>query len=371
MIYYKFWLCSLILKGVVKLNSEKKTNSTDDKVVVVKNLTKTYGKFHAVDNISLSIKKGEAVGFLGLNGAGKSTTMDMLTGCLDPTAGSIEICGHNIAKQPNEAKKQVGYLPSDSPVYDNLTVLEYLKFVCELKCVKNVKKEVDRVVEETALGDKVKKYISTLSKGYRQRVGLAQALIGDPAVLILDEPTSGLDPSQVVSVRNLFKDLSKNHTVIFSTHVLSEIENVCSRLLIINRGRIIANDVFENLGSDAPSAGSRIYSLRVCCENSYDIEPILKSFDENSRIANLIKFPGDIIEFDLEVSKQVGEEKDIYLNVSKLLIAHDISILQFKNKSSQSVEKIFLNLVKADDEKRAKETHNVGGANREKKGVGV
>ena len=141
------------------MNSEKKTNSTDDKVVVVKNLTKTYGKFHAVDNISLSIKKGEAVGFLGLNGAGKSTTMDMLTGCLDPTAGSIEICGHNIAKQPNEAKKQVGYLPSDSPVYDNLTVLEYLKFVCELKCVKNVKKEVDRVVEETALGDKLKKYI--------------------------------------------------------------------------------------------------------------------------------------------------------------------------------------------------------------------
>lgn len=347
------------------MNSEKKMNLVDGDLVVVKNLTKKYGKFCAVDNISLTIKKGEFIGFLGLNGAGKSTTMDMLTGCLDPTSGSIEICGFDIFKNPTEAKKQIGYLPDIPPIYDGLTIFDYLKFVCDLKGIKNSKKEIDRVVEETGLGEKIKKLISTLSKGYRQRVGLAQALVGDPTVLILDEPTSGLDPSQVVSVRNLFKNLSRNHTIILSTHILSEVENVCNRFLIINRGRIIASDVRQNL----VSSGNRVYSVRVCCRNSDDIEPALKSVDEKFKVKNSVNLSGNMVEFDLEVPDSINEENEIYLNVSKALIAHDISVLQFKN-ISQSIEKIFLNLVESDNENGAKAVRG-GEDSRQRQGVEI
>lgn len=332
------------LKGVVILNSGKKMNLVNDNLISIKNLTKRYGKFCAVNNISLTIKKGEVIGFLGLNGAGKSTTMDMLTNCLYPTSGTIEIGGYDIYKNPGEAKKLIGYLPDVPPLYDNLTVVEQLKFVSELKCVKNVKKEIDRVVEETGLGEKRSKLVSTLSKGYRQRVGLAQALIGDPKVLILDEPTSGLDPSQVVAVRNLFKNLSKNHTIILSTHILSEVENVCDRVIIINKGRIIANDIRQNL----TVAGFKVYSLRVCCKNVAEIEEAMKTVGENFKIKNIVPLSNDIVEFDLEVPEKANEEKEIYLIVSKALIARDISVLQFKNVS-QSIENIFLNLVETDN----------------------
>lgn len=325
---------------------EKKMNSyNENSLITVQNLTKRYGRFCAVDNISLTIKKGEIVGFLGLNGAGKSTTMDMLTSCLEPTSGTIEIGGYDVFKNPVEAKKMIGYLPDVPPLYDNLTILEYLKFVCDLKGVKDLKKEVSRVVDETGLGEKQKKLISSLSKGYRQRVGLAQALVGDPTVLILDEPTSGLDPSQVVAVRNLFKNLSKNHTIILSTHILSEVENICNRVLIINKGRIIANDVRQNL---AINSSSKLYSLRVCCKNLNDIEIAMKAASDDFKIKNLIQISNDFVEFDLEVPAPVKEESEIYLNVSKALIAHDVSVLQFKN-ISQSIEKIFLELVEADN----------------------
>lgn len=324
------------------MSVENNSSTGSGSLVNVKNLTKKYGKFCAVDNISISVKKGELVGFLGLNGAGKSTTMDMLTGCLDATSGSIEIGGYDILKRPVDAKKHIGYLPDVPPLYDDMTVFEYLSFVCDLKCVKNRKKEIDKVVEKTILGEKLKKIISTLSKGYRQRVGLAQALIGDPSVLILDEPTSGLDPSQVVLVRGLFKNLAKDHTIILSTHILSEVENICNRVLIINGGKIIANDIRQNLSTK----GSSTYSLQVRCKNLNDIKSAIKNANESFEVKNLIQLSDEIAEFDLFVS-DLNPNIDIYLMVSKALIANEIAVMQFKNVS-QSLEKIFLNLVEAD-----------------------
>ena len=333
-----------MLKGVVILSNEKKLNSVNGNLITIKNLTKKYGKICVVNNISLNIKKGEIIGFLGLNGAGKTTTMDMVTSCLYPTSGTIEIGGYDIFKNPIEAKKLVGYLPDIPPVYDKLTVLEYLKFVTDLKGVENIKKEAERVISETGLSEKRNKLISTLSKGYRQRVGLAQALVGDPKVLILDEPTSGLDPSQVVAVRNLLKSLAKNHTVILSTHILSEVENVCDRVIIINKGKIIANDVRQNLAV----SGVKVYSLRVCCKRPDEIEVATGTLGSSFKVKNIVQFSNNIVEFDLEVPDTVNEQSELYLNVSKALIAHDISVLQFKNVS-QSIEKIFLSLVGNDN----------------------
>lgn len=331
------------------MNSEKKVNLNNGNLIDIKNLTKKYGKFCAVDNISFSVKKGEMVGFLGLNGAGKSTAMDMITSCTLPTSGTVEIGGYDILKKPEEARKFVGYLPDTPPLYGYMTVDDYLKFVCDLKGVKSkdVNSEVARVISEVGLEEKKNSLNSTLSKGYRQRVGLAQALIGDPDLLILDEPTSGLDPSQVVHVRNLFKQLSRNHTIILSTHILSEVEQVCDRIIIINRGRIIANDIRQNLSSE----GNKMYSVRVVCKNPDDILPAVKVADVNFQVKNLVKMSGDVVEFSLEIPEDV-QENEIYLKISKALIASDISILQFKNVS-QSIEQIFLSLVENDNAQSA------------------
>lgn len=325
------------------MSRAKAKNLANSNLINVKNLTKKYGKFCAVDNISLSVQKGEIIGFLGLNGAGKSTTMDMLTGCLSMTSGTIEIGGYDILKNPLEAKKLIGYLPDVPPLYGYMSVVDYLKYVCELKGVKDVKGEVEKVISKTGLEEKKNKLNSTLSKGYKQRVGIAQALVGDPDLVILDEPTSGLDPAQVVRVRNLFKTLSKSHTVILSTHILSEVEQICDRILIINKGRIIANDIRQNLVSE----GKVMYSVRVFCQNSDDIFNAIKEADESFQVKNLVKLSGGVVEFNLEIPEKI-QENEIYLKVSKALIASNISVLQFKNVS-QSLEKIFLNLVENDN----------------------
>ena len=220
-------------------------------MIEVKNLTKKYGSHLAVDNISFTVEDGEILGFLGPNGAGKSTTMNILTGYISATSGSCSINGYDILADSSEAKKRLGYLPEQPPLYLDMTVKEYLNFVYDLRKVKMPRgphlEEICRLVK---IKDVYHRLIKYLSKGYRQRVGIAQALVGNPRVLILDEPTVGLDPKQIIEIRNLIRNLGKTHTVIVSSHILSEIQAVCSRVIVINKGRIIADDTPENLSEN-------------------------------------------------------------------------------------------------------------------------
>ena len=218
-------------------------------MIEVKNLTKYYGDHKAVDHLSFSIQDGTVCGFLGPNGAGKSTTMNMMTGCLSATEGSISICEFDIFEHPLEAKRMIGYLPEQPPLYFEETPREYLRFVAEAKKLprESIREEIERILAETQIQDVADRLIKNLSKGYKQRVGIAQTLLGNPKVIILDEPTVGLDPLQVVEIRDLIKSLGKKHTVILSSHILSEVQNMCDEILIISKGSLIAYDTAENL----------------------------------------------------------------------------------------------------------------------------
>lgn len=215
--------------------------------ISVKNLSKHYDKQKAVDSISFEAKPGRILGFLGPNGAGKSTTMRMLTGYLEPTSGEAEISKYNILTQAIEAKKHIGYLPENTPLYTEMYVKEYLNFVGQTYELKNLSQRIDEVIKMVGLTPEQHKKIGMLSKGYRQRVGLAQAIIHNPEVLILDEPTSGLDPNQLVDIRALIKELGKNKTVVISTHIMQEVEAICDDIIIINKGKIVANDTLEGI----------------------------------------------------------------------------------------------------------------------------
>jgi len=218
-------------------------------MIKVEGLTKRYARTVAVDNISFEVEKGQIVGFLGPNGAGKTTTMRVLTCFLPPTDGTATVAGYDVMEHPIEVKRRIGYLPESPPVYPDMEVLEYLEFTGKLKGISSadIKKRVDEVLEKCAIGDVRSKLIGKLSKGYRQRVGLAQAIIHNPDVLILDEPTSGLDPKQIIEIRELLKSLAGNHTIILSTHILSEVEHSCERVIIISQGKLVAIDSVVNL----------------------------------------------------------------------------------------------------------------------------
>ena len=219
-------------------------------MIEVKNLTKRYGSHCAVDNISFQVDEGQILGFLGPNGAGKSTTMNILTGYLSATDGTVTINGHDILDEPNEAKANIGYLPELPPLYLDMTVREYLDFMYDLKkCALPRKKHIAEICKVMKIEDVYNRLIKNLSKGYKQRVGMAQALIGNPPVLILDEPTVGLDPNQIIEIRSLIKALGKHHTVILSSHILPEIEAVCDRIVVINEGKVVADDTAENLSA--------------------------------------------------------------------------------------------------------------------------
>ncbi|MFT5817434.1 MAG: ABC-2 type transport system ATP-binding protein [Bacteroidia bacterium] len=213
--------------------------------IVLKDLTKTYGSQRAIDNISFRIDSGEIVGFLGPNGAGKSTTMKILCGYIPQTSGVAQIMGMEVSKDPIGVKKRIGYLPELNPLYPDMYVAEYLKFISDIHKIKGSKKAIERVIESTGLSLERKKKIGQLSKGYKQRVGLAQALLNDPDVLILDEPTSGLDPNQVTEIRKLILSLGKDKTILLSSHIMQEVEAMCSRVIIINKGKIVADDKVE------------------------------------------------------------------------------------------------------------------------------
>ncbi len=218
-------------------------------MITVEHLTKRYGDFTAVDDLSFEIQEGHVYGFLGPNGAGKSTTMNIMTGCLSPTEGSVRIYGHDIFQEPNQAKRLMGYLPEQPPLYLNETPEEYLRFVGEAKGLRGagLAEQIQAVVEQTRLREVYRKPISALSKGYKQRVGIAQALLGDPKVVILDEPTVGLDPLQIIEIRELIRQLGRDRTVILSSHILSEIQTMCDQILIIARGKLVAFDTPEGL----------------------------------------------------------------------------------------------------------------------------
>ncbi len=216
-------------------------------MIKVEGLTKHYGARIAVNNIDFHAERGEIVGFLGPNGAGKTTTMRILSGYMPPTAGSAAIAGFDVVEQSLEVRKRVGYLPETVPLYQDMTVFDYLKFMGDLRKLEEVEDRVDDVLEMVNLEERAYTYIGGLSKGMRQRVGLAQALLHDPEVLILDEPTIGLDPAQIIEIRNLIRELGKEHTILLSTHILSEVQQLCDRILVINKGKIVAKDTADNL----------------------------------------------------------------------------------------------------------------------------
>jgi len=215
----------------------------------VKNLTKIYGLQKAIHQINFEINKGEIVGFLGPNGAGKSTTMKIITGYLSATSGSVNVCGIEVNEQTIETKKKIGYLPESNALYADMYVKEYLQFIAGVHQLNNIQSAVKEVIDLTGLNIEQHKKIAQLSKGYKQRVGIAAALIHQPEVLILDEPTSGLDPNQIIEIRNVIKEQGKNRTVLFSSHILQEVEAICDRIIIINKGEIVANDTLQNLSS--------------------------------------------------------------------------------------------------------------------------
>ena len=223
-------------------------------MIEVKDLVKRYGNKCAVDNVSFTIRRGEILGFLGPNGAGKSTTMNIITGYLSSTEGTVTIDGIDVLDDPVAAKKKIGFLPEQPPLYLDMTVKDYLNFICDLKGVKaNRKKHVSEICKVVKIDNVYNRIIKNLSKGYRQRVGIAQAMIGNPEVLILDEPTVGLDPHQIIEIRNLIKDLGKNHTVILSSHILPEVQAVCDRVIVINRGKLVADDTPDRLSKQLSS----------------------------------------------------------------------------------------------------------------------
>ena len=218
-------------------------------MIEISHLTKRYGEHLAVSDLSFTVDSGQIYGFLGPNGAGKSTTMNIMTGCLSATEGSVRIDGHDIFEEPNQAKKLIGYLPEQPPLYMNETPEEYLRFVGEAKGLRGIELEqqIDEVIRQTGIEDVAHRRISALSKGYKQRVGIAQALLGNPKVIILDEPTVGLDPIQIIEIRDLIKELGQTHTVIFSSHILSEVQTICDQIIMIAKGKLVAFDTPENL----------------------------------------------------------------------------------------------------------------------------
>lgn len=262
------------------------------KVIEVSGLTKRYGKNTAVDHLSFRVKKGQIYGFLGPNGAGKTTTMNMLTGYLAPTEGQIRIDGHDISEEPVEARRCIGYLPEIPPLYLDMTPLEYLRFTAELKGVAKEKREseVERVMEKTQIQDMQERLIRHLSKGYRQRVGLAQALLGDPEVLILDEPMVGLDPKQIIEIRELIRSLGKKHTVILSSHILSEITSICDHVMIISHGKLAASDTPENLShymKNSDVCELKIRGSREACDQARELLKRVKGLEITASAASL------------------------------------------------------------------------------------
>jgi ABC-2 type transport system ATP-binding protein len=276
-----------------------KVNEIEKMSVIVSGLTKIYGTQKALDGVSFEVKPGEILGFLGPNGAGKSTTMKILTGYLPQNAGTASVCGFDVNTQSMEARKKIGYLPELNPLYTDMYIKEYLLFSASLMGLKGkiANEKVETMIAKTGLTPERKKQINQLSKGYKQRVGLAAAMLHNPEVLILDEPTSGLDPNQVIEIRNLIKEIGKDKTVIFSTHIMQEVEAMCSRVIIINKGKLVANDAIENLQKQMQKA----YVLTV--EFKEDIQA-----SSLSQLTHLVQTEKNGKQYKLKATQDIREE---------------------------------------------------------------
>lgn len=307
-------------------------------MIEVTNLTKKYGDHVAVDHLSFRVEKGQIYGFLGPNGAGKSTTMNIITGYLAATDGTVTIDGKDIQKQPEEAKKSIGYLPELPPLYMDMTVGEYLKFVAELKKVPKAeqKKQIAEVMEMTRITDMKERLIKNLSKGYRQRVGLAQAILGYPAVIILDEPTVGLDPKQIIEIRDLIRELGKNHTVILSSHILSEVSAVCDHIMIIAHGKLVASDSPEGLQKLMSGA----MELELTVKGSY--EAVEETLHKLSGVEN-VERKGTGQDDCVQVKVTSRDNADIREEVFYALADARLAIMSMQH-TEKSLEDIFLEL---------------------------
>lgn len=313
-------------------------------MIEVTNLTKRYGSHVAVNHLSFRVEKGQIYGFLGPNGAGKSTTMNILTGYLAPTEGTVTIGGTDIQKEPEEAKKKIGYLPEIPPLYTEMTVEEYLKFAAELKKLPRAerKEQVEQVMEMTQITDMRGRLIRNLSKGYRQRVGLAQAILGNPEVIILDEPSVGLDPKQIIEIRDLIRKLGENHTVILSSHILSEVSAVCDHIMIISHGQLVASDSPEGL----QKLMSGTPELLLTVKGDYEaVKDALAGVADVDIVENL----GETEEHCVKIRITAKENADIREDVFYVLAAAKLPILEM-NKEQKSLEDIFLELTSSTGE---------------------
>lgn len=306
-------------------------------MIEVKNLTKCYGKHLAVDNLSFTVEKGQIYGFLGPNGAGKSTTMNIMTGYLGATKGEVLIDGHDILKEPEEAKRCIGYLPEQPPLYLEMTVMEYLRFAAELKKIpkEDMEIQIEKAMRLTRLSDVRGQLISNLSKGYKQRVGLAQAILGFPEIIILDEPTVGLDPKQIIEIRELIRKLAKEHTVILSSHILAEIREVCDYILIIARGKLVASDTPENLENSMSGTGHIEIEVR---REQKEVERVLDRIDQVKRVEYTLLEDGTV-----RAQIEAKGSGDIRERIFHAFADQKMPLLTLKlNKST--LEEIFLEL---------------------------
>lgn len=309
-------------------------------MIKIEHLTKCYGSFTAVSDLSFEIDDGHVYGFLGPNGAGKSTTMNIITGCLSPTDGSVSIDGHDIIDEPEAAKRLIGYLPEIPPLYVNETPDEYLRFVGEAKGLHGaeLKARIDKVAEETGITAMRGRLISSLSKGYRQRVGIAQALLGDPKLIILDEPTVGLDPLQIIEIRELIRRLGETHTVIFSSHILSEVQAICDRVLIIAHGKLVAYDTPDNLEQLLTGSGEILVKTRASAEAASAV------LNKNSHIGEFTTEPspdGDGILIHASADKT--DLNDVCCELAASFAEHKLPIYELSSHKAD-LEEIFLEL---------------------------
>ncbi len=309
-------------------------------MVEIKNLTKQYGKKLAVDNISFTVKEGEILGFLGPNGAGKSTTMNILTGYLSATSGEVTVGGFDVLDNPVEAKKKIGYLPEHPPLYMDMTVREYLDFVYDLKKVEEEREaHLNKICDTVKITDVQNRLISNLSKGYKQRVGIAQAMVGNPEVLILDEPTVGLDPKQIIEIRSVIKQLGREHTVILSSHILQEVNAICERVIIINNGKLVASDTPENLGKSISNENK--FQIRIVGEERAILD-VLETVSGIKYVKSLGRKESGSIDFIVEAEPDV----DVRASIFKALAEANLPILSMQTMDL-SLEEIFLEVTKS------------------------
>lgn len=318
-------------------------------MIEVKNVTKKYGNFVAVDNISFTVNDGEVVGFLGPNGAGKSTTMNMITGFIEPTDGTIIVNGFDASKQPIKAKQQIGYMPEGVPLYTDLTVKEFVTYMAELKRVphKEKKERVTNVLRETGIEDVANRLIKNLSRGYKQRVSLAGALVGDPKIVILDEPTVGLDPKQITEIRQLIKRLGKKHTVILSSHILSEVSQICEKVIIINKGKIVAVDTPANLEKETEKQNVIMLTVEDKRNNMKALQNDIPEITE-------CKCVKDNDDGTKQYMLKSSTEFDLRKKLFDVLPKKDITIFELKS-AEKSLEDAFITIIDENTKKRKAE----------------